>query len=250
VKEAVKFYLDEHISHAILKALRRNGFDAMTAVEAGLNGEADPVHLEFAASQGRVLISQDDDFLRLHAAGVQHAGILPNRKERIMSLLAFYRGTGRDHDGRRIADIWAFSRDQLESIHDFIQWLFPLEVPSPVNPEAPTLDAETIAEFRKSPELQANLRKSLAMMLDFYGLEERAGQIAPAAAFAERSANWLSPNNHNHLRLTRIMHCLWLCGLEGKAQALLECLLRIAQQHPNAVTSRTLSFWRGAVGPG
>ena len=71
MKEAVKFYLDKHIS-----ALRRNGFDVVTAVEAGLNGEADPVHLEFAASEGRVLISQDDDFLRLHAAGVQHAGIV------------------------------------------------------------------------------------------------------------------------------------------------------------------------------
>jgi hypothetical protein len=168
-------------------------------------------------------------------------------KEAAMSLTEFYRGQTRDHAGRRIADIWAFSHDELESIHDFIQWLFPLEAPSPVNPEAPTLDARSMAEFSNSPELQANLRKSLAMMLDFYGLEQRQGKIVTAANSAVRSANWLMPNNHNHLRLTRIMHCLALCGLEAEAKALLQCLLDVARQHPGTVTSRTLEFWRNAV---
>jgi hypothetical protein len=76
VKEAVKFYLDEHVSHAILKALRRNGFDVVTAHDASLSGQPDVLHLEFAARKNRVLISQDDDFLRLHSSGMQHAGIL------------------------------------------------------------------------------------------------------------------------------------------------------------------------------
>ena len=34
------------------------------------------VHLMFAARSGRVLVTQDVDFLRLHAEGVQHAGIV------------------------------------------------------------------------------------------------------------------------------------------------------------------------------
>jgi len=33
------------------------------------------MQLGFAASTGRVLVTQDDDFLRLHAQGVAHAGI-------------------------------------------------------------------------------------------------------------------------------------------------------------------------------
>jgi predicted nuclease of predicted toxin-antitoxin system len=32
-------------------------------------------HLEFAASSGRVVVTQDDDFLRLHVQGATHAGI-------------------------------------------------------------------------------------------------------------------------------------------------------------------------------
>ncbi len=36
---------------------------------------SDEEHLARARSEGRVLFTQDDDFLRLHAAGVEHAGI-------------------------------------------------------------------------------------------------------------------------------------------------------------------------------
>lgn len=40
-----------------------------------LVGATDFAHIEFTASFGRVLVTQDDDFLRLHAQGVAHAGI-------------------------------------------------------------------------------------------------------------------------------------------------------------------------------
>ena len=46
-----------------------------TAAEVGLIGATDMAHLEFAASFGRVVVTQDDDFLRLHAQSVAHAGI-------------------------------------------------------------------------------------------------------------------------------------------------------------------------------
>ena len=39
-------------------------------------GESDLSHLALAAAQGRVIFTQDDDFLRLHAQGVSHAGIV------------------------------------------------------------------------------------------------------------------------------------------------------------------------------
>jgi hypothetical protein len=40
-----------------------------------LLGATDEEHLEKARLEGRVLFTQDDDFLRLHAAGTAHAGI-------------------------------------------------------------------------------------------------------------------------------------------------------------------------------
>ncbi len=37
---------------------------------------SDEAHLALALEQGRVIFTQDADFLRLHAKGVSHAGIV------------------------------------------------------------------------------------------------------------------------------------------------------------------------------
>ena len=71
----VRFHLDEHISTALAAAIRNRGIDVTTAADAGLVGAEDQDHLAFAATSGRVVVTQDVDFLRLHAAGVPHAGI-------------------------------------------------------------------------------------------------------------------------------------------------------------------------------
>src|SRR5690242_1933999 len=88
-------------------------------------------------------------------------------------LITFYQNQSPDHADRFPRDIHAFSHDQLESHHDFIQWLFPLETPSPVNPFAPTHNTKTLHAFRTSSEIQTNLLRSLDLMLDFYGLERQ-----------------------------------------------------------------------------
>ena len=71
----LSFHLDEHISAHIASGLRRRNIDVTTAADAGLIGATDMAHIEFAASSGRVVVTQDDDFLRIHAQGVAHAGI-------------------------------------------------------------------------------------------------------------------------------------------------------------------------------
>jgi predicted nuclease of predicted toxin-antitoxin system len=68
--------LDEHISSHLAAGLRRRKIDATTSTEVNLNGASDAAHLSFALSTGRVILTQDDDFLRLHAQGSPHAGIL------------------------------------------------------------------------------------------------------------------------------------------------------------------------------
>ena len=59
-----------------MRGLRQRGMAVLTAAEAGLLGASDEKHLALARTQGRVILTQDDDFLRLHAAGVKHAGIV------------------------------------------------------------------------------------------------------------------------------------------------------------------------------
>jgi|SRR5689334_9341048 len=165
-----------------------------------------------------------------------------------MALLEFYNGTGSDDRGRRIEDVWRFSRDELEDIHDYIQWLFPLAERSAFNPGAPLLDDTTIQRFRTDATLRGNMERSLRLMLAFYGLEIAGVSIRRASNFAERSANWLTPGNHNFLRLTRILKSLSLLGLGERAAQLLDCLEEVYAANEDTIGARTMGFWRRAAG--
>lgn len=74
--ERIKLYTDEHVPRAVVRGLRERGVDTLTVSEAGMLGANDEELLAFARSEGRVFFTQDDDFLRLHASGVKHAGIV------------------------------------------------------------------------------------------------------------------------------------------------------------------------------
>jgi Opioid growth factor receptor (OGFr) conserved region len=161
-------------------------------------------------------------------------------------ILDFYRG-GRDDYGRTLDEILNWPDEELEAVHDFIQWLFPLPERSSANFSAPVLDAATIDVFLNSPDLKERLRLSFLRMLRFYGLEYHDGSVRPSADFAARSANWLNPGNHNHLRLTRLLRSLRLLGLIPESSALFQALSQIYKIHPGNITPRTYQFWTSAA---
>jgi len=72
----IKFYTEEHVSKAVVMGLRRRGVDVLTVPEAGTLGVSDEEHLRRAREEGRAIFTQDDDFLRLAAAGADHVGII------------------------------------------------------------------------------------------------------------------------------------------------------------------------------
>jgi hypothetical protein len=49
--------------------------DVITSTDAHLRGAADADQIAYGVAQGRVIFTQDDDFLALAAAGVEHAGL-------------------------------------------------------------------------------------------------------------------------------------------------------------------------------
>jgi predicted nuclease of predicted toxin-antitoxin system len=71
----IRFHLDENYHRAIADGLRRRGVDVTTTPEVGLLNASDDEQLAHAVSEGRVIFTQDRDFLRLHAAGAPHPGI-------------------------------------------------------------------------------------------------------------------------------------------------------------------------------
>jgi predicted nuclease of predicted toxin-antitoxin system len=72
----LRFQLDEHMDHAIARGLRRRGIDVITTSEAGLLGSSDTTQLAHAHSTGRIMVTQDRDYIDLHYASVPHSGIV------------------------------------------------------------------------------------------------------------------------------------------------------------------------------
>lgn len=166
-------------------------------------------------------------------------------------LIAFYSGTGVDHRGRTIEDVLRLAVPAMESTHDYIQWLFPLDEPSSVATNAPVLDELCRRAFTHDPALGATLLRSLDKMLGFYGMKVRSNgdgtRVVRASYFARRAPHWLTPGNHNFLRLTRMMKSLSLLGQQDLARALAGCLEGVIEEFPDAVGPHTPGYWRSAV---
>lgn len=135
-------------------------------------------------------------------------------------IVAFYRQfqPKPDSEGRLLQQILRWSDDKLEYVHDYIQYLFPLPEPSPVNPMAPVIDEAVWREFNLSGkiDLHKNLQAAFVRMLKFYGfsidetrLVPKAGQNeAPTiATWAEdhqvRFGNWVRGGHNNVSTLHR-----------------------------------------------
>ncbi len=62
----MKYYLDEDLSPKIAEILRNYKINAISAHEAGMTQALDREQLEYAASEGRSMVSRNrDDFIRL-----------------------------------------------------------------------------------------------------------------------------------------------------------------------------------------
>ena len=93
----IKYHLDESVPNAVANGLERRGVAATTSKTAGLVGASDLEQLAYAANESRVLVTHDDDFLRIHAAGPRHAGIAYAHQRRltvgqtVLALVALHR---------------------------------------------------------------------------------------------------------------------------------------------------------------
>ncbi len=74
--DRIRFYMDEHVPKAVTEGLRRRGVDVVTVQDEGKASAPDREHIERATQEGRIIFTQDTDFLRLHDEGVPHAGMV------------------------------------------------------------------------------------------------------------------------------------------------------------------------------
>lgn len=80
---AIRFHLDECCDNAVADGLRRRNINVTTAPEVGLKGADDERQAAHGVAENRLVVTHDADFLRIHAAGVPHAGIAYRAKDTI-----------------------------------------------------------------------------------------------------------------------------------------------------------------------
>lgn len=146
-------------------------------------------------------------------------------------LHAYLAGAGRDGRGRLIADVLALSDERLETIHDYIQWLFPLPTRSAAQPDAPILTDAEIQAIRTDNRAMDNLLRATDRMLRFYG----------------STNGWLASHDHNHLRITRIIRSLRLLLGPDPARRFHRAILALNAAAGSPVNARSLRFWAEAA---
>ncbi len=67
---------DEQFPRPAVRDLWARGHDIETVQSAGLTGAADQDVLAAATADGRAVLTQDRDFIKLHKRGAVHAGVV------------------------------------------------------------------------------------------------------------------------------------------------------------------------------
>lgn len=146
-------------------------------------------------------------------------------------LARFLLGEGADAAGRRLDDVLAMDDDALEREHDYIQWLFPLLVPSAAVPDAPVLEAAEIPTLRHNEIVRENILRAADRMADFYAAND----------------HWLVPADHNHLRITRIIRALRLLVGHEEARDFHDAMMNRVAHAGWPIPPKSLSFWKDAL---
>ncbi len=147
-------------------------------------------------------------------------------------LTAFLSGSGRDGAGRSLDAVLAFTDEELEYHHDFIQWLFPLPEPSRAVPGSPVLTASDRDEIAASEAMTTALRRAAEKMERYY----------------ETNDHWLRPQDHNHLRITRIIRSLKILVGPDDAEAFYAAVMLRVGGAGGPVNSTSIRFWQEALG--
>ncbi len=147
-----------------------------------------------------------------------------------MKVLSFLQDTGPDHRGRFLSDILKFDDKAIDTTHDFIQWIFPLDEPSSASADAPILEAGEVALIRKSSLAAHNLNASVQWFYDFL----------------KRNKHWRVAHDHNHLRITRMIKSVRLLLGEPAANALRDKVLVMAEPSKDKISTTAWDYWQQA----
>jgi hypothetical protein len=165
-------------------------------------------------------------------------------------IVSFYKGYINDN-GVCLEEIWEWDDIKLESVHNYIQFLFPIVEPDYWNRDTPKLSEEDIKEFKNDKELKRRLIQSFIVILNFWGFDVKVDEngvvISKSEEYEHRRKNWQTYMNHNFLRITRVIHCLNDLGFYNLADKFHKCIMDIVSENPERFNTCSIEHWNDAM---
>lgn len=223
--------------------------DALMALAQAPNAQAAPAAAPMAGAHLPAAAAPAAAAQAPNAAVVQAPNVTPKANSTPNDLLLpFYRGEGRDSEGRLLQDIWRLNDAEKSAGHDFIQWLFPSFQPSEFNKESPVLNQKLANDMKADPVILANMLTSFKSMLSYYGMryDEAQRKVAAAPNLEERKRDWFHAGDHNFRRISRILSCLKALGMKGEAKAFYDFLAQMNQAQ-RGVFKESFPIWTKIV---
>ena len=150
--------------------------------------------------------------------------------------------------GLYLKDMWNFTDWEFDHTHDFIQWMFPLEVKSKHSELAPVINIEDLSEMLDDKQVINNLLRSLYFAENNWGFDvrhKRIDRLRPPSFRLFHEQNWPAINHHNYIRISRVLYCLKLFHQNREAQELMNYLENnLYSIYENVVGGETLDSWR------
>lgn len=126
-----------------------------------------------------------------------------------------------------------------EGCHNHVQWVFPTDQPSQFNLNAPLVTRNTIDAFENYIELSSQLDNAFRRFIRF---------LNETLSSNFEFGSWLTPDNHNLLRITRVIRCMNLFGMRENAKELYEWMseLYADPKYASIIGPVTWKYWTDA----
>lgn len=152
------------------------------------------------------------------------------------SIIDFLEGSTKDYRDRTYGNILSCSDTKMEECHDQVQWIFPLHEESNFASTYPVLTHDIVQKAKQSENVKDNLIKAKNRMEKFYAIGEFED--------VDKQRKWCRNHNHNLLRITRIIRCLRIFGLETESKDFYRKVMKAADKF--GVSNTTIHYWNKA----
>lgn len=173
-----------------------------------------------------------------------------------MNFLDFYINKEPDDKGRYFIDILHYDNNELKNTHDYIQRVFPLLEASECVANAPVITKEEVELIKKDKLALVNISKMYKHMLHFWKIddmwkkdakdylnpENKIGCFEKMITIYTLKPHWISSNNHNYRRISRVIKSLTLFGLEKEVKDLKERLNILCEMYPKQI-GNSKDYW-------